>query len=135
MHDFGDSKKLTSLYLDADEHGDGYIESTTLKHKTATTKEELTTFLPFVAPSRGLTSVFWGLQWLKAREEAGLDLENGQVTLPAQDSCDQWMSRSVTTGKATGFLRDILASRGVPEARLLMLSSHALKATLLSWAA
>ena len=132
---FGDSQKLSTLSLNVDLNGDGFVESTTLRHKTAVTKEKQTTFLPMVALAKGLRKHSWAVNWFAARKHAGLSNDNASHILPAASTNGLWLDRPLTSAEATAWLRDILMAYGTTSARASELSSHSLKTTVLAWSA
>ncbi len=50
----------------------GFIEGRSRIHKTATSEERKTLYMPFVAPIWGVTSKAWGLNFKAALEEVGM---------------------------------------------------------------
>ena len=106
------------------------IDAGTLKHKTATTRERATTFLPLLATGVGVENVDWANPWFQARENLGLSNKSDPF-LPAFLLNGKLSDRRMTTGEASAILKDMLSdvtSEGDP-----LPTTHSLKATVLSW--
>jgi hypothetical protein len=112
----------------------GYIESKTKKHKTANIMK-IALLLPLVAFSCGLYTASWGDAWFKMRESMSTEgVEDGftvPFVLPAVLRNNTWASRLMTTSEGSIMLREILRNEGESVEGI---STHSLKATLLSWA-
>ena len=138
---FKDSQRPSAMLIDLDTEGFGFIELRTCKHKTATTKEKQTTLLPLVAVSSGLSDEPWGQRWIEERRSMGMDWDDeenfapGVAMLPAPSSAGGWTGRPLTTGEATLWLRELLILGGDTKLSASKVSTHSLKATVLSWAA
>lgn len=130
-----DTMWLSSLDVDLDCEGTGFIEGRTRLHKTSTTKQRRALLLPLAAPVLGVSSKPWGPAWLKARRDAGLKIEAKVPTLAPFGLNGQWCSRRLTTSEATIALRDLLSHAGVSKERVAELTAHSLKSTPLAWAA
>jgi hypothetical protein len=130
-----DTNNVEELHIDVDEHWYGFLEGSICKHKTATTAEKRTKFLPHIAPSIGVREHSWAKSWLEARDKMGMQIGKDIPLLPAPDSQGGWTSRPLTAGEATCWLRDILTAGGAEPSHVSRVSSHSMKATLLSWGA
>ena len=130
-----DTNNVEELMVDVDEFWYGFLEGSICKHKTATTAEKKTKFLPHIAPSIGVRDYSWAKSWLEARDKMGMQVGKNIPLLPAPDSQGGWTSRPLTAGEATCWLRDILTAGGSDPAHVSRVSSHSMKATLLSWGA
>lgn len=106
------------------------LDAGTLKHKTATTRERATSFLPLLATGIGVSGLDWANPWIEARQKVGLFCES-EPFLPAFLINGQISSRRMTTGEASAILKDMLADV-TPENSQLP-TTHSLKATILSW--
>jgi hypothetical protein len=138
---WSDPEHIEKMFEDLNEDGAGYIQADALGSKTSVTVQQKTSWLPFVATANGLEVPLWHQTWLRLREQAGL------VQLPRSD--EQMKPRvpfmpSVTTGggfgcspmtsnEASKFLRAILRQQGQSEDQVAGISSHSLKAVVLSW--
>jgi hypothetical protein len=127
-----DAQNCTNLRVERAEHVT-ILECDTLRHKTATSKEKQTTFLPYVT----LGSVFqirsWAETWMELR--SACLVPDRQCLLPAPNFAGGWLNRKLSTGEVTLWLRDILVSQGCDRNDVMRLTSHSLKTTILSWAA
>lgn len=111
------------------------VETSTRKHKTATTKEKKSRFLPMSCLGIGLGLLNWAANWVKARDFWGIDVRSG-TALPAYSEVDcKLITRPLTTGEATLYLREILTNQGCPSAEVESVTTHSLKVTILTWAA
>ena len=130
-----DANYVEQMHVDINDEGYGFLEGLTTQHKTATSAEKLTRFLPLIAPTVGVQYYSWGQRWLEAREAMGMKFGKGLPLLPSPDSKDGWTNRRLTAGEATAWLRDILLAGGSDPEHVARVSSHSCKATVLSWAA
>ena len=129
---FSDCMQLENLKLEISNSGHGVIEAGTVAHKTAISQHARTTLLPLIGLSLGVESR-WAEAWLAAREE--LNMSSCRYTLPAISHTGSFLSRRMTSGEGSAYLKDLLLEEGVAPQRAAALSTHSLKATLLSWAA
>ena len=131
---FSDSLHIEELTVTT--HGNiCLVESSTRRHKTATTKEKKSRFLPLNCLGIGLGLLHWASQWIKSREFWGIT-ERSDTALPAYSEVDcKLLSRSLTTGEATLYLREILTNHNCLMSEVETVTTHSLKVTLLSWAA
>ena len=106
------------------------IDAGTLRHKTATTRERATTFLPLLATGVGLEGKDWATPWFQARSEVGLQSDS-KPFMPAFLLNGSISHRRMTTGEASAILKDMLADT-LNEGDCSP-TTHSLKATVLSW--
>ena len=132
---FSDPQWSESMAVEVDESFHGYIDMGTRKHKTATSVQKKTQFLPLVAPTFGLRKGSWAKSWLAARKATGLEVGSGPM-LPAPSlKAMQWLSRPLTSAEGAQWLREILVLGGTPREAVSSVTTHSLKVTVLSWAA
>ena len=105
------------------------IETGSRFHKTARGQDRVAVLMPYVAVGRVFQKESWGLQWLALRKKH-LDSKY-PFTLPSfSEQSQQWINRPMMSSEATLWMRDLCHDASyVPET----LSTHGLKATLLSW--
>ena len=131
-----DSQHVESVSLDLNSEGSGFVDAVTYVTKTANTPLKKRTMLPLTAPVNGLVLCPWAQLWLDTRIEAGLPKPcKGQPLLPCVLSSGLFGSLPLPSSEASRWLRDLLKSRGESEEEVRKVSSHSLKATLLSWVA
>ena len=130
-----DANYIEKMEVDIMDDGYGFLEGLTAQHKTATSAEKRTRFLPLIAPTVGVQFYSWGQSWLEARDALGMSFGKGVPPLPAPDARDGWTNRRLTAGEATAWLRAILLAGGADPDHVARVSSHSCKATILSWAA
>ena len=128
---FSDSMYMNKLTLEMAAKDFGFVEGRTVRHKTATTEQRKTTFLPMVSFARGLLSRPWAVRWFEDRKEQNLDALS--FTMPAPLRNNQWSARPLTAGEGSQWLRELLVASGCDDVQGL--STHSLKCTLLTWAA
>jgi len=126
---FYDSQHPERVTCDIDSAGFGTILMESSKHKTSTSQDKKTKLLPMMALTLGVSDKPWGSAWMAAREEAGLGTHSDPM-LPAVSASEVFQARATTTSEATPWLRDILAEMGLDSEDV---STHGLKATILSW--
>ena len=109
------------------------VETACSEYKTAT-GERRSVLLPLVALGSGLSGLGWALSWMAARRASGL---TGHVFLMPADAehSDHWLDRRMTTAEGSYWLKDLLVLAGLKESEASGISTHSLKATLLSWVA
>lgn len=130
-----DLQNVEDVVLDFGDEG-GFMEITTRTHKTARTVTQKARLLPIVLPAIGITGCEWISRAKDAFEEYGLSLEGriaGPLFRPPGAAGEPLCKRGITSQEVTRFLRFMLEDEASvqSEARL---SSHSLKATVLSWA-
>ena len=112
----------------------GYLEFGTRSHKTSRIVASRGLTMPLVAPVWGIGEKPWGISFIKVAKEAGVDLLalRGDPLLPAP-ILTGWGRRSLTSSEAKAWLTAPLHAAD-PDGEHEV-SSHGLKATLLSWCA
>jgi hypothetical protein len=129
-----DSLFPTQWVLDEDEHGGGFYQADTLISKTSTTAEKKTRFLPLTGPLNGISTNSWFQTWTDLRLEANLCPPDGKRPIMCSVKLDgSFSSNKLSTTDASCWLRDILKLGGFTAEQTDRVSSHSLKATLLSW--
>ena len=130
---------LDTMTLDIQEGLDetsnpGYLEASTMHHKTQHVKSKQGIPLHLVAPVRGLHRVAWGPIFFKLCVEHRRGFVSGHTSclLPGVTDAGVWASDRIKTSEAGAWLNKFLecALGGPPEPGL---TSHGMKATLLSW--
>ena len=120
--------------LDITDSGHGYVEAVAAETKTSNRKERRLRMLPIVASATGLSGFRWAEVWLKERAKLKLAVNRGPlmtaVGLDGAFTCGRLRS-----GEATLALRRILHLMGTPLLEGQRLGTHAMKTTLLSYAA
>ena len=130
---FKDAMYAESWTLDMPSPVFGYIEARTKKHKTANMSKRAL-MLPLVGFSCGLQNKSWGDVWFSLRDRLESELDDGfsvPYILPAILRNNLWANRPMTTSEGSIFLRELLRNEGE---KVEGISTHSLKATLLSWA-
>ena len=131
---FGDGQDLGQLDFDLDKQGKGVIIGASQTHKTSRTITHTRRLLPLMALGQGLHEQSWALAWKEAREELGLRVPQ-YPCLPEMNNMGDIKKVKVSTSRGSVLLRDLLADSGLDEALVRPLTSHSLKATILSWCA
>ena len=129
----GDGKKVLDWIIDfvtGPGGCDGFLECSTLTHKTAKAVASTGLPMPLVAPA--LSKFSWAAVFTQVAESVGLSInERGEgPLLPAPDQVGGWMDRSVTSSEAGAWLRQILSQGGLSTTGI---TGHSLKSTTLSW--
>ena len=130
-----------ALIVDVNDQGYGYIQVDALGSKTSVSAQQKTTYFPFVAPASGLETPLWFDTWLKLRKKEGLlQLPRTETQkdpripfMPAIMVGGAFGTVPMSSGEGSRLLRAILRQAGEKEDEIAGLSSHSLKATLLSW--
>ena len=130
-----DIRNIHSLEVDIT-NGHGYIEAKTFDHKSKRLLGSLGLSLLLIAPINGVHRQSWGLSFIEAGKDVGIDLTRGikGPLLPAVGPGGEWLSRAVTSDETTTWL-NLLITRVLGEKCSDGLTSHGLKATCLSWMA
>ena len=131
---FSDSQKASGVQLDMALTGVGIVSASVLDHKTSRSSSAKNQLLPLMGLAKGLTSSCWAQLWMKARLDTALPDASAPLLL-SPSSSSTWQSRALSTSEATAWLRDILAEGPFSQEEVQAVSSHSLKATLLSWMA
>jgi hypothetical protein len=133
---WSDGLRPNSIVIDKLEDDSGYYQADTLISKTSTTVQKKTRFLPLTGPLKGLNDVMWIDTWMKLRAQAKLKSPDGRNPLICSvTSSGQFTDRPLSASQASKWLRDILILNGYKRDNVINVSSHSLKATLLSWLA
>ena len=130
-----DIRNIHNIELDIT-GGHGYIEAKTFDHKSKRLLGSLGLSLLLIAPINGVHQQSWGLSFIEAGKDVGIDLTPGikGPLLPTVGPGGEWLSRAVTSDETTDWL-NMLISRLLGEQCREGLTSHGLKATCLSWMA
>ena len=129
-----DLQNVEDVILDFGPEG-GFMEITTKTHKTARTVAQKTRLLPIVIPAVGINGSEWISEAKSALEEYGLKLEGhigGPLFRPPGSSGEPHCKRGITSAEVTRFLRLMLEDEASIQ-KDTRVSSHSLKATVLSW--
>lgn len=128
---FSDLQLATSIFLDLNSEGSGYIEALSSEVKTARTVQLRNQLMPLVAPVFGIYKNSWAIEWMNLRVQQKID--KFRFLLPSFGSDGNWVDDNCDSTVASRWLRSILRDMGVPETELEGVSTHSLKATSLSW--
>ena len=112
----------------------GFVEGRSRIHKTATSEERKTLYMPFVAPIWGVTAKPWGLHFKAALEEVGM-LSGRDPFGPlcrATRPDGTFTIRALTSAEGSSMMNDYLKIKPGADAET---TSHSLKATTLIWSA
>ena len=131
-----------TVRIEIDEGSDfitGFVELTVQEPKQSRAARRKRMMLPVVAPLMGIGDRPWGSAWQAARKQWKL-VHMGNVEheplLPDLAANGSLLPCCMSTSRASSWLRALLArdDKANPDA-LLGITTHSLKATLLSWAA
>ena len=119
---------------------EGYVEVRAAKVKTSKGIKRRRLGVPLVAPAYGLRADVeggWAKGWLDAREKVGLKASPGRFLIPsmAAGGIAALLDVPMSAPQVTAALRNALEVAGVDDDRVQQITSHSLKATLLSWLA
>ena len=133
-----DLQNIEDVFIDLGPEG-GYLELTTRTHKTSRTVSQKSRLLPVVLPAIGVQGREWITAASVAFESYGLKLEGhigGPLFRPPGGDEHSHCKRGLTSQEVSRFLRVMLGEQ-MAQAKESgpKLSSHSLKATVLSWAA
>ena len=132
---WSDMKYMYKIHVDryiVDKQPFGFVEGTTKFHKTSTSMERKTRYMPLVCPVLGITGIEWVPLWMDAAVQLGFDFD----AVPVGALCraigrdGKVIKRHCTTTEATDFLNRFL---NTDESNRV--TSHSLKETSLSWSA
>ena len=122
---------------------EGFVEIETRADKNQNTANQMTMYMPYVAPIRGVSKSQWCKEWialLRDEKLAVIDPENSRrlkftngFILPMPGLDGNWSSMPVEVGEATRWLQGLLNSMGVSDFKDV--GTHSLKHTPLSWSA
>ena len=130
---WSDLMHTESWVIDYEEDGSiAYIECRVGVHKTMASAYHRFRMLPLVAPAKGVVEDNWIEQWLKVRSMLELKPPPLHCILPAPKRDGTPTIRHVETSEVTRWLQGLL-DHEVESGRRL--TSHSMKATMLSYAA
>ena len=129
---FGDGQDLARLEFDIDKSGRGVVIGSSQSHKTSRTITHARRLLPLMALGHGLHTSSWARAWQEAREAMGICVPQFPC-LPEMNSNGEVQKAKVSTSRGSILLRELLAGGGLGEDLVRSLTSHSLKATILSW--
>ena len=133
--DFVHCGKLT---LDKFENGSiAYIDADVEIHKTMHATARRFRFLNLTAPGLGVHGSDWGSQWIMTMESLGIDpfAASGGCLMPAPDAEGKPLTRALESDEAGCWLRLLIGEDKNRADSSRPISSHSLKATMLSMAA
>ncbi|CAE7853945.1 unnamed protein product, partial [Symbiodinium necroappetens] len=108
------------------------VETATSKHKTSQASHDRSLLLPLICLGQGLYEKPWADAWVASRAHFGMD-----ATGPALPTyCERTSSFGqgpMSATEATLWLRELLCMAGASPMDVESITSHGLKATLLSW--
>ena len=119
----------------------GYAEGSLMRVKTARAKEKQCTFLPVVIPTTGLLGVNWFQAFVQTRRNlqlADIPTLESQATdksfgiLPSAATAHLDIFAKISTTEVTDGMKRILG-KCLPDKMISALTSHSLKATLLTY--
>lgn len=108
-----------------------FLEVHSFAHKTRKSTAFRNTFLPAIAPGRGVSDDFWATTWVQLREDLNMDLELNFPVMPAPTSTGLPSKRPLTTQEMKKWLHWLLKREDDGDGRRL--TSHSCKATCLSF--
>ena len=126
--------------LTLDKLSDGtiaYVDAAVEIHKTMHAAARRFRFLNLTAPGLGVHGTNWVSHWIAALEQLGIDPFNveGGCIIPAPDSEGRPLKRALESDEAGCWLRLPLGEKHSRIESSRAISSHSLKATMLSFAA
>ena len=138
---YGRMRQSDTLFLERVELDDGereaYIELTVSQHKGARTDAHKAKYLPILIPMIGVHGKKWIKELCDAFEAVGHVLSRVKGPLlpaPSTSSGRTLSTRAITSLESSRALRSLLALPEPGQGHEPQASSHALKATTLSWA-
>ena len=138
---WGDAEKVVTLTEDLDDVGGGYLQADSLGSKTSQSSQQKTSFLPFVSVVKGMEVDCWHKPWLRLRNKAGLlklPRQEGETRpfMPAINEHGTFHDAvPLSSSDASKWLRQLLVQAGQTPEQVSGITSHALKAIVLSWMA
>ena len=129
-----DLANVHSVLLDYDDEG-GFVEIKTSCHKTARLVSQKSQFLPILAPAVGIHGKEWVSSVIAAFKGVGLEFGgrvDGPLFRPPSRESSGPGHRGLSSSEVTKLLR-LLFEMGDLEQGEARVSSHSLKATMLSW--
>ena len=129
-----DLANVHSVLLDYDDEG-GFVEIRTSRHKTARTASQKSKFLPILAPAVGINGKEWVSAVIDAFKGVGLEFGgrvDGPLFKPPSGEGGGLANRKLSSSEVTKLLR-LLFEVTEQDQGEVRVSSHSLKATMLSW--
>ena len=113
-----------------------YVEMDVAIHKTMFASARRFRFLNLAAPGLGVHGTDWVSQWIMAFEKLGVDpfSDVRGCVMPAPDSEGRPLARALESDEAGCWLRLLLGEKPARSDSSRPISSHSLKATMLSFA-
>ena len=110
------------------------VETSTRHHKTAMAAKDKSMLLPLICLGQCLHTESWAAAWLRSKDR--MELPEARYAMPTFDERRGCFGRAkMSSSEATLWLRDLLVRSGTHPASVEKITSHGLKATLLSWVA
>ena len=108
------------------------VETSTSKHKTSHAARDKSLLLPLICLEQGLYEKPWADAWLASRKHVGID--SSGPSLPTYcERTGSFGSVPMPSTEATLWIRELLCKAGCAPSEVEGITSHGLKATLLSW--
>ena len=108
------------------------VETSTSKHKTSQAARDKSLLLPLICLGQGLYEKPWADAWLASRKHVGID--SSGPSLPTYcERTGSFGSVPMPSTEATLWIRELLCKAGCVPGEVEGITSHGLKATLLSW--
>ncbi|CAE7500968.1 pol [Symbiodinium sp. KB8] len=126
----GDLKSIKDPVADITADKTGYLEVTSLSHKTRSMGNALGFELPLIAPVQGITDRPWGPAWLQACEESAhrfQDMLPGQPMIQSPLMAGGWSGREMSNAKFAHWVGAILSETGLQN--MENFSGHSAKRT------
>ena len=134
---YSDGLQVTSLTLDQQSDGSGFLECLAEKSKTSVTLDKKARHIPIAVPLLPLGEKPWVQTWLQLREDKVLPVAgDGQAFVPLLTTPTNgggWSRVPLSVTAAAGWLRALL--QGVEPEGPVRLGTHSCKASLLSMCA
>eukprot|EP00435_Cladocopium_sp_Y103_P072153 s116_g39.t1 len=129
---------IRSMHFDFNAEG-GFAIIETCNHKSGRMAALKTRLMPIIVPARGVDGSIWISFALSVFQEAGVSLENpidGPLMHAPAGGVGFFMRRGFRTAEISSMLRRFLdLQEPSPGSSAEIVSSHSLKATMLSWCA
>ena len=126
--------------LKLDRFSDGtvaYVDADVAIHKTMHAAARRFRFLNLTAPALGVHGSEWVSKWISTMERLGIDpfSDDSTCLMPAPDSEGRPLVRAIESDEAGCWLRLLIGEEKSRHDSLRQISSHSMKATMLSYAA
>lgn len=132
---FNDAQFAENLTLDVTDDT-VILHAGTCQHKTATTADKRTTLLPLVCLGHVFAEESWASKWVMLMQAEGWSDDRSYLLPAYSEYTGQWLSRKMTSGEGSLWLRECLAAKDFEVLDDIVLpTTHSCKATLLSWLA